>query len=138
MPDEQYVVSPIGWVESTLTQLAQAPKQGDEGAPDASLVFDPAVRDAISDLHANTELLVLTWFDRAHRDALLVHPRGDPSRPATGVFSTRSPNRPNPIGLHRVAVLDGADLRVRVRGLEAVDTTPILDIKPVISPMSEG
>jgi tRNA-Thr(GGU) m(6)t(6)A37 methyltransferase TsaA len=123
----------IGAVESSLTDLAEAPKQGDEGAPEAWLVFDPNVADALDGIRTGDEVVLLTWLDRACRDVLRVHPRGDESRPEQGVFSTRSPHRPNPIGLHRVTVLEIDATRVRVQNLEAVDGTPILDVKPVLS-----
>jgi tRNA-Thr(GGU) m(6)t(6)A37 methyltransferase TsaA len=122
----------IGLVESELTDPAAAPKQGREGAPDAWLVFEPAYLDALGDVRAGDELIVLTWLDRARRDVLRVHPRDDPSNPETGVFSTRSADRPNPIGLHEVEVLEVAGPRVRVRHMEAVDGTPLLDLKPVL------
>ena len=128
-----FEVVPIGRVESPLTDLASAPKQGDEGAPDAWLVFEPEVREALGGIVPGDEVLVLTWLDRAGRDVLRVHPRGDPSRPEQGVFSTRSPHRPNPIGLHRVQVLSVDGARMRVRNLEAIDGTPIVDVKPVLS-----
>jgi tRNA-Thr(GGU) m(6)t(6)A37 methyltransferase TsaA len=125
----------VGHVESPLTDTAEAPKQGDEGAPDAWLVFRPELREALADVRRGDELLVLTWLDRADRRTLRVHPRGDPARPLTGVFSTRSQDRPNPIGLHRVRVLDVEDgRRLHVAGLEAVDRTPLLDVKPVLAP----
>jgi tRNA-Thr(GGU) m(6)t(6)A37 methyltransferase TsaA len=116
-----------------LTDPELAPKQGDEGAPDAWLIFEPSVLDALDGLRAGDEIIVLTWLDRARRDILRVHPRGDVSRAQQGVFNTRSPHRPNPLGLHRVEIasIDGA--RVRVRNLEAVDGTPIVDLKPVLS-----
>jgi tRNA-Thr(GGU) m(6)t(6)A37 methyltransferase TsaA len=129
---ESYVVEPIGWVESPLTDLATAPKQGDEGAPEAWLVFAERFRDGLRDLRPGADVLVLTWLDRARRDVLAVHPRGDVSRPETGVFSTRSPHRPNPVGLHRVGVVAVDGTRVLVRDLEAVDGTPIVDVKPVL------
>lgn len=123
----------IGRVESPLTDPALAPRQGSEGAPDATLVFDPLVRHGLRDLRAGDELLVLTWLDRADRSVLRVHPRDDPSRPLTGVFRTRSADRPNPIGLHRVRVLEILDdLVFRVSGLEAVNGTPIVDLKPLL------
>ncbi len=105
----------IGWVESPLTDPAEAPKQGDEGAPDTWLVFEPEVLGALDGLQMGDEAIVVTWLDRARRDVLRVHPRGDLSRPEQGVFSTRSPHRPNPIGLHRVEIvsIDGARVRVR-------------------------
>ena len=133
MSRPHFELTPIGRVESPLTDPASAPKQGDEGAPDAWLVFDPAVLDALEGIHAGDDLIVLTWLDRARRDVLRVHPRGDPSRPERGVFSTRSPHRPNPIGLHRVEVASIDGDRIRVRALEAIDGTPILDLKPVLS-----
>jgi tRNA-Thr(GGU) m(6)t(6)A37 methyltransferase TsaA len=128
----------IGRVESPLVDPADAPKQGEEGAPEAWLVFDPAVAGGIRDLQVGDEILVLTWLHRARRDVLVVHPRGDPANPERGVFSTRSPHRPNPIGLHRVEIVAVDGLRVRVRNLEAIDGTPILDVKSVIDPASEG
>jgi tRNA-Thr(GGU) m(6)t(6)A37 methyltransferase TsaA len=106
--------------------------QGDEGSPEATIVFDDALRDAWRDLSVGSDVLVLTWLDRASRDVLRVHPRSDPSVPMQGVFSTRSPDRPNPIGLHRVRIvgIDGA--RFRVADLEALDGTPVVDVKPVL------
>jgi tRNA-Thr(GGU) m(6)t(6)A37 methyltransferase TsaA len=127
-----YVLQPIGRVESPLVDRAAAPKQGDEGSPDAWLVFEPDVRDGIRDLQVGTDVIVLTWLDRGQRDTLVVHPRGDLTRPPTGVFSTRSPDRPKPIGLHRVTILAIDGTRVQVRDLEALDATPIVDIKPVL------
>ena len=123
---------PVGRVESPLTERGQAPRQGDEGAPPAWLVFQPAVADAIRDLQAGQEIIVLTWLDRADRDVLVTRPRDDPQRPMLGVFSTRSPDRPNPIGLHRVLIHTVAGLRILVHGLEALDGTPVIDVKPVL------
>ncbi|SCF14749.1 tRNA-Thr(GGU) m(6)t(6)A37 methyltransferase TsaA [Micromonospora coriariae] len=134
---DAYLLRPVGRVSSTLTDAASAPRQGDEGAPDAWLVFDPQVERALGDVQVGAELLVLTWLDRARRDILSVHPRGDETRPETGVFSTRSPHRPNPIGLHRVRVLAVDGLRVRVADLEALDGTPVLDVKPVLGAADE-
>ena len=127
----------VATVESPLTDPASAPKQGDEGAPEAWLVFDASVAEALDGIAEGQEVLVLTWLDRASRDVLRVHPRGDPSNPVQGVFNTRSPDRPNPIGLHRVTVLAIDGLRVRVRDLEALDGTPVLDVKPVLGPIGE-
>ena len=127
-----YQLQPVGWVRSSLTQRADAPKQGDEGAPAAWLVFEPQFTDAMRDLRAGDEILVLTWLDRANRDVLIVRPRKDPAHPLTGVFSTRSPDRPNPIGLHRVRVTDVQSTRVQVQPLEALDGTPVIDVKPVL------
>jgi tRNA-Thr(GGU) m(6)t(6)A37 methyltransferase TsaA len=137
MVKSSYEVIAIGRVESPLLEREQAPPQGDEGAPPAWLVFDPSVGEGIRDLHIGEDAIVLTWLDRARRDVLITHPRGDPDRPVTGVFSTRSPDRPNPIGLHRVQILAIEGLRVQVRHLEALDGTPILDVKPVLHPIDE-
>ena len=128
-----YQVRPVGYVESVLLDRETAPKQGFEGAPEAWLVFDPDMADAIGDLAVGDDVFVLTWLHRAQRDVLAVHPRDDPRNPETGVFSTRSQDRPNPIGLHRteIAAIDG--LRVLVRNLEVFDGTPILDVKPVLA-----
>jgi tRNA-Thr(GGU) m(6)t(6)A37 methyltransferase TsaA len=131
--DERIQLAPIGRVESPLTDLAAAPKQGDEGAPDAWLVLDAGVIEGLDGIKTGDEIIVLTWLDRAQRHVLNVHPRGDLSRPPQGVFTTRSPDRPNPIGLHRVEVAEVDGSRVRVHRLEALDGTPILDLKPVLS-----
>jgi tRNA-Thr(GGU) m(6)t(6)A37 methyltransferase TsaA len=130
--DAAYEVHPIGRVESPLTDRRLAPRQGDEGAPDAWLIFREDVRDGLRDLRPGAELILLTWFDRASRAVLVVHPRGDLDRPPQGVFSTRSPDRPNPIALHRVTILAIEGLRVLVKDLEALDGTPIVDVKPVL------
>jgi len=132
-----YQVVPIGWVESALTERAQAPRQGDEGAPSAWLVFEPEVADGLRDLAPGTEVIVLTWLDRADRGVLVTRPRDDSARPPTGVFSTRSPDRPNPIGLHRVHILAAEGLRILVQPLEALDKTPVIDVKPVLDPTAE-
>jgi tRNA-Thr(GGU) m(6)t(6)A37 methyltransferase TsaA len=123
----------IGRVESRLVDLAEAPKQGSEGAPDAWLVFHDRVTEALDGIGEGDEILVLTWLDRARREVLRVHPRDDPNNPERGVFSTRSADRPNPVGLHRVHVVSIEGHRVRVRPMEAVDGTPIVDVKPVLS-----
>lgn len=128
-----FTLQPIGRVESPLTDRSLAPKQGDEGAPEAWLVFEPSVRVALRDLAAGDEVIVLTWLHLAERDVLEVHPRGDDSSPLRGVFSTRSPDRPNPIGLHTVQIVEIDGTRVRVRNLEAVDGTPIVDVKPLLN-----
>ena len=127
-----YELRAIGWVESPLTDLDSSPRQGDEGAPNAWLRFEPEVIDALRGVEPGDELLLLTWLDRADRDVLVVHPRGDTSRPPAGVFTTRSPHRPNPIGLHRVTVTRIDGTRLEVRPLEAIDGTPVVDIKPVL------
>jgi tRNA-Thr(GGU) m(6)t(6)A37 methyltransferase TsaA len=137
MAESRYEIRPIGWVESPLRDRDSAPKQGDEGAPDAWLVLDPEVRTGMRGLEVGADVIVITWFDRARRDVLLVHPRGDVDRPERGVFTTRSPDRPNPIGLHtvRIVAIDGT--RLRVQNLEALDGTPILDIKSVLGPIGQ-
>jgi tRNA-Thr(GGU) m(6)t(6)A37 methyltransferase TsaA len=132
-----FELTPVGHVRSPLTDRHAAPKQGDEGAPEAWIVFEPHLLAALEGIRAGDELMVLTWLDRADRGVLLVHPRGDPARPLQGVFNTRSPDRPNPIGLHRVGVLAVEGQRFRVRDLEALDGTPVLDVKPVLDQGTE-
>jgi tRNA-Thr(GGU) m(6)t(6)A37 methyltransferase TsaA len=129
----QFQLTLVGRVESSLTDLDLAPNQGDEGAPSAWLVFEPDVLDALDGIQPGDEVILLTWLDRGRRDVLRVHPRGDVSRPRQGVFSTRSPARPNPIGLHRVEVETIEGNRMRVGNLEAINGTPIVDVKPVLS-----
>jgi tRNA-Thr(GGU) m(6)t(6)A37 methyltransferase TsaA len=131
---DTYQLRPIGIVESPLLDLEDAPLQGDEGAPEAWLVFNEEISECVRDLQPDTEVIVLTWLDRARRDTLTVHPRGNPNRPRQGVFSTRSPDRPNPIGLHRVEIVAIEGTRIRVRNLEAINDTPILDVKPILDP----
>ena len=128
-----YTIEPIGFVRSELTRLEEAPMQGDEGAPEAWLEITPQAAQGLIGIKAGDELMLLTWLHLAQRDVLQVHPRGDLNRPLTGVFATRSPDRPNPVGLHRVSVLEVAEQKLRVARLEAIDGTPIVDIKPVLS-----
>ncbi len=128
-----YTIEPIGVVRSELTRLEEAPMQGDEGAPEAWLELTPLAVQGLKGITAGDELIVLTWLHLAQRDVLQVHPRGDPNRPLTGVFATRSPDRPNPVGLHSVSVLEVGEQKLRVAPLEAIDGTPIVDIKPVLS-----
>jgi tRNA-Thr(GGU) m(6)t(6)A37 methyltransferase TsaA len=137
MNDAGYSLQPIGLVQSPLTDPDLAPRQGDERAPQAWLVLDPSMRPAMDGLVVGAEVIVLTWLDRARRDVLRVRPRGDPSRPEQGVFSTRSPDRPNPIGLHRVQIVAIDGTRLAVRNLEAIDQTPVLDIKPLLGPVDQ-
>lgn len=134
MADDRFQLQPVGRVQSTLRDRGDAPLQGTEGAPEAWLVFDQTLNPAITDLHTGAEILVLTWLHRARRDILRVHPRGNPNNAEEGVFSTRSPDRPNPIGLHRVRIVAVAPNRIRVSDLEAIDGTPIIDVKPVLGP----
>lgn len=126
----------VGKVESPLTDGANAPKQGHEGAPDAWLVFEPDVLPALEGIRPGDRVIVLTWLHRAQRDVLRVHPRDNLATPKQGVFSTRSPDRPNPIGLHEVEVIAVEGERVHVRPLEALDGTPIVDMKPVLPPLT--
>jgi tRNA-Thr(GGU) m(6)t(6)A37 methyltransferase TsaA len=128
-----FEVKAIGKVESPLLDIAAAPRQPDEGAPAAWLVFEPRVADALRSLRVGQDILVLTWLDRARRDVLSVHPRGDTARAQEGVFSTRSPDRPNPIGLHRVTITAIDGQRIQVDRLEAIHGTPIVDVKPVLA-----
>ena len=123
---------PIGMIQSRLRERSKAPKQGSEGAPDAWIEVSPAVAEALQGLSVGDEIIVLTWLHRARRKALRVHPRSDESRPLTGVFATRSPDRPNPIGLHHVIVRRITKNSLRVGPIEAIDGTPVLDIKPVL------
>lgn len=127
----------IGIVHSPLKDREAAPKQGDEGAPEAVLKISPRFVDGLEGIAAGDEILVLTWLDRADREVISVHPRGDLRRPETGVFATRSPDRPNPIGLHRVRVLGVKGDALRVSDLEALDRTPVLDLKPVLGGVEE-
>ncbi len=137
MSAERYEVEPIGRVESPLVDRAHAPKQGNEGAPDAWLIIDERFREGLFGLEVGAEVIVLTWLDRAERDVLLVHPRDDPANPLQGVFTTRSADRPNPIGLHRVRILAIQGTRILASDLEAVDKTPIIDLKPVLDQARE-
>jgi tRNA-Thr(GGU) m(6)t(6)A37 methyltransferase TsaA len=134
-----YTISPIGWVRSSLTQRADAPRQGWEGAPDAWLEINSAFVQGLDGIRAGQEIVILTWLHEAQRDVLRVHPRRDQSIPLTGVFATRSPNRPNPLGLHRVRVLKiENERRINVQGLEAIDGTPVIDIKPVLEQSNDS
>lgn len=131
------VLRRVGAVRSTLTDAAVAPRQPDEGAPEADLVIDAAYAPAVRGLAVGDEIVVVTWLDRADRDVLEVHPRDDPARPALGVFSTRSQHRPNPLGIHhtRISRIDGTT--ITVSALEALDGTPIVDVKPALGPVAD-
>ena len=129
-----FLLHPIGHVESELVELDAAPRQPDEGAPNAWLVIEDGYARALDGVTAGMDLLLLTWLDRADRETLAVHPRDDITRPLTGVFATRAPQRPNPIGLHDIHVLSVSGTRIRVRNLEALNGTPILDLKPHLTP----
>ena len=134
----EFALKVIGRVESPLRSRDQAPKQGEEGSPLAMLVFDPFVIDALSGIRIGDRLLLLTWLDRADRSVMRVHPRDDRTKPLYGVFSTRSQDRPNPIGVHRVTVVSIVDaLRFQVKDLEAFDGTPIIDVKATLANLVE-
>jgi tRNA-Thr(GGU) m(6)t(6)A37 methyltransferase TsaA len=133
MKSSPYTIEPIGFVRSALTRLEEAPMQADEGAPEAWLELTPQAAAGLLGIQPGDELLVLTWLHLAERDVLQVYPRGDRNRPLTGVFATRSPDRSNPIGLHRVSVLEVCGQSLRTAPLEAIDGTPIVDIKPVLA-----
>lgn len=127
-------LEPVGVIRSTLRDRAQAPRQGAEGAPDAWLEVRPRFARALSGVSAGDEVLVITWLHRADRGVLEVHPRDDPAAPLAGVFATRSPDRPNPLGFHRVTVREVAGPRLRIGPIEAIDGTPVVDIKPALGP----
>ena len=124
---------PIGVIRSTIKKRSEAPKQGSEGAPDAWLEMSASVAEGLEGIKAGDDILVLTWLHKARRDVLKVHPRSDPNRALTGVFWTRSPDRPNPLGLHRVTVREIAKHRLRIGPIEVIDGTPVVDIKPALS-----
>jgi len=133
-----FTLKPIGYVRSHLMDREQAPKQGNEGAPEALLVFEPEFQEGLRDLQAGEEIIVLTWLDRGDRETLSVHPRDDQNAPLRGVFSTRSQDRPNPVGIHRVKIVEMVSpLQFKVSELEVFDSTPILDVKPVLDRMKE-
>ena len=133
-----YTLRPIGVVRSSLTERSEAPMQGIEGAPDAWLDLTPQLAAALDGLVVGQAIIVMTWLHQACRDVLRVHPRDDQSLPLTGVFATRSPDRPNPLGLHRVTILELGENKLKVGPLEAIDGTPIVDIKPVLAESAGG
>ncbi len=132
MSETSYEIKPIGIILSELASREEAPLQGNEGAPDAWVEMNSAVAEGLEGTAVGSEIILITWFHKAHRDILKLHPRRDKSNPMTGVFSTRSPDRPNPLGLHRVTVLEITGNRLKVRPIEAIDGTPVVDIKPVL------
>jgi tRNA-Thr(GGU) m(6)t(6)A37 methyltransferase TsaA len=132
MPENEYVLYPLGFLQSPLKEPGEAPRQGREGAPDAWLEVNASVAEGLEGITVGDELIVITWLHKAQRDILKVHPRGDETVPLAGVFATRSPDRPNPLGLHRVTVLEIAGERLKVGPIEAIDGTPVVDIKPVL------
>ena len=129
---------PIGVIRSVLKKRGEAPKQGSEAAPDAWLEVSPFAAEGLSGLTAGSDIIIVTWLHRARREVLKVHPRSDRRRPLTGVFSTRSPDRPNPVGLHRVKVKTVVKNRLRIGPIEAIDGTPVIDIKPVLSGLQDS
>jgi tRNA-Thr(GGU) m(6)t(6)A37 methyltransferase TsaA len=132
MQETEYSLYPVGFILSPLKHRDGAPKQGSEGAPDAWLEVNPAVTEGLDGIGVGDEMIIITWFHKAHRDKLKLHPRGDKTIPLTGVFATRSPDRPNPLGLHRVTVLEIDGNKLKVGPMEAIDGTPVVDIKPVL------
>lgn len=137
MNEIRYEVRPIGWVASPVVERADAPPQGDEGAPDAWITLRADLQPALGGLAVGDRIIILTWLDRADRDVLQVHARGDLQRPLAGVFTTRAPDRPNPIGLHEVSVLGIDGTTLHVSGLEVIDGTPVVDLKPVLGSVHE-
>jgi tRNA-Thr(GGU) m(6)t(6)A37 methyltransferase TsaA len=133
MPESEYVPYPLGFLQSSLKELSEAPRQGHEGAPDAWLEVKETEAAGLEGIAVGDEIIVITWLHKAQRDVLKVHPRGDKAMPLTGVFATRSPDRPNPLGLHQVTVLEIVGRRIKVGPIEAIDGTPVVDIKPVLS-----
>jgi tRNA-Thr(GGU) m(6)t(6)A37 methyltransferase TsaA len=133
MPEIDYTLVPLGFLQSSLASREEAPSQGDEGAPDAWLKVNETVAEGLEGIGVGDEILLITWFHQSRRDILKLHPRWDENNPLTGVFATRSPDRPNPLGLHRVTVLAVEGRRLKVGPIEAIDGTPIVDIKPVLS-----
>lgn len=127
-----YILLPIGFVESSITNREDAPSQGTEGAPNAWIVVNKNVADGLDGVKVGQKIIILTWFHQSKRDVLKLHPRWDKNNPLTGVFATRSPDRPNPIGLHEVTVLGIEGNKIKVNSMEAIDGTPVIDIKPVI------
>jgi len=128
----------VGRIRSVLRSKDEAPRQGSEGAPDAWLELDPVFEPALRGIAAGDELIVVTWLHRGNREVLQVHPRGDPEIPIAGVFATRSPDRPNPLGLHRVTVREISGTRLRIGPIEAIDGTPVVDMKPVLDDVDDG
>jgi tRNA-Thr(GGU) m(6)t(6)A37 methyltransferase TsaA len=137
MTTGDFLLRPVGILRSTLVDVADAPRQGSEGAPDAWLELDPAYAQALRGMQAGDEVVVVTWLHRADRAVLVTHPRNDTRLPLTGVFGTRSPHRPNPLGLHRVTVRELSGTRLRIGPIEAIDGTPVVDVKAVLGDVGD-
>ena len=138
MTQPDFRLDPIGILHSGLTDLAAAPRQGAEGAPNAQLELDAALADGLTGISVGDEVIVITWLHKAQRDTLQVHPRNDQAAPLSGVFATRSPARPNPLGLHRVTVLAIDGTHLEIGPIEAIDGTPVVDIRPVFGPLPDS
>ena len=138
MPESDYVLYPIGFLQSPLKELKEAPMQGREGAPDAWLEVHSSFAEGLEALAVGDEIIVISWLHKAQRDILKVHPRGDETTPLAGVFATRSPDRPNPLGLHRVTIREIIGARLKVGPIEAIDGTPVVDIKPVLRQFADS
>ena len=138
MIETEFALKPIGVIRSEVVTREEAPSQGSEGSPDAWLEVRSAFAQGLEGIEVGDDILVITWFHKGHRNILNVHPRGDKNRPLTGVFSTRSPDRPNPLGLHRVTVHEISGSRLRVGPIEAIDGTPVVDIKPALPPSADS
>ena len=138
MLETEYTLLPIGLLRSPLTQREDAPNQGGEGAPDAWLDVNPALAAGLEGIAAGQEIIVITWLHQSRHDILKLHPRWDTTQPLTGVFATRSPDRPNPLGLHRVTVRAVEGTRLQIGPIEAIDGTPVVDIKPVLAPAADS
>lgn len=138
MIETEFALEPIGIIRSELTNREAAPKQASEGGIDAWIEIHPSFAEGLEGIAVGSDVILVTWLHKASRNRLRVHPRGDQSRPITGVFSTRSPDRPNPIGLHRVTVREITGNRLRVGPIEAIDGTPVVDIKPVLPRLADS
>ena len=138
MPETEYSFYPVGYIHSPLKRREEAPRQGNEGAPDAWLEVDSTFAEGLEGIAVGDEIIIITWFHKAQRDTLKLHPRGDKTIPLTGVFATRSPDRPNPLGLHRVTVLEIDGHSLKVGSVEAIDGTPVVDIKLVLSQSADS
>ncbi len=138
MTAPDFMLRPLGYLRSSLIRREDAPMQGFEGAPDAWIEIEPTLAEALVGIRAGDALIIITWLHQAQRDVLQTHPRGNQAAPLHGVFATRSPDRPNPLGLHRVTVREIDGTRLKVGPIEAIDGTPVVDIKPALKPLADG